>query len=94
MLKLSNQFPIMLINCIQGFELLRIIDKKDCIWTFGPLGLMRLSVSAWCAFLTFVLVDIVCPVDVQGGVRVHRDANIPDVSVDLSRFVPEIATTG
>ena len=55
---------------------------------------MRLSVSAWCAFLTFVLVDIVCPVDVQGGVWVHRDANIPDVSVDLSRFVPEIATTG
>ena len=81
----------MLIDCIQDFELLRIIDKKDCIWAFGPLGLIRLGVSA---FLTFVLVDIVCPVDVQGGVRVHRDTNIPDVSVDLSRFVPEIATTG
>ena len=56
--------------------------------------LMSLCVSASHAFLTFVLVDIVCPVDVQGGVRVHRDTNIPDVSVDLSRFVPEIATTG
>lgn len=82
----------MLIDCIQGFELLRIIDKKDCIWTFRPLGLIRLCVSAWGAFLTFVLVDIVCPVDVQGGVRVHRDTNIADVSVDLSRFVSEIAT--
>ena len=78
----------MLIDCIQDFELLRIIDKKDCIWTFGPLGL----ISAWGAFLTFVLVDIVCPVDVQGGVRVHRDTNIADVGVDLSRFVSEIAT--
>ena len=83
----------MLINCIQGFELLRIVDKKDCIWTFGPLtGPDKTRVISWGAFLTFVLVDIVCPVDVQGGVRVHRDTNIADVSVDLSRFVSEIAT--
>lgn len=56
--------------------------------------MMGRCVSASHAFLTFVLVDIVCPVDVQGGVRVHRDTNIPDVSVDLPRLVPEIATTG
>ena len=60
---------------------------------WGRLIVMGRRVSASSgAFLTFVLVDIVCPVDVQGGVRVHRDTNIPDVSVDLSRFVSEIAT--
>ena len=45
------------------------------------------------AFLTFVLVYIFRPVDVEVGVGVHADAHVADVGVDLSRIMSGIVET-